>query len=68
MLEGFRPELATAPASRAESLRAAALEAIAGERVGDRPDRIEPRCRKRQMYPRLQVPRDVARRRLMRAG
>jgi hypothetical protein len=70
VLEGFRPELAAAPPTRAESLRAAALEAIAGERVGDRPDRVGPRARKRRekMYPRLQVPRDVARRRLMRAG
>jgi hypothetical protein len=70
VLEGFRPELAAAPPSRAESLRTAALEAIAGERVGDRPDRVEPRARKRRekMYPRLQVPRDVARRRLMRVG
>jgi hypothetical protein len=70
VLEGFRPELAAAPPSRAESLRTAASEAIAGERVGDRPDRVEPRARKRRekMYPRLQVPRDVARRRLMRTG
>jgi hypothetical protein len=70
VLEGFRPELAAAPPSRAESLRAAALEAIAGERVGGRPDRVEPRVRKRRekMYPRLQEPRDVARNRLMRPG
>jgi hypothetical protein len=70
VLEGFRPELAAAPPSRGEPLRAAAWEAIAGERVGDRPDRVEPRARKRRekMYPRLQVPRREARRRLMRAG
>jgi hypothetical protein len=70
VLEGFRPELAKAPPGRAEVLRVVALEAIAGERVGDRPDRVEPRVRKRRekMYPRLQVPRSEARRRLMRAG
>lgn len=70
VLKGFRPELAAAPPGRAEVLRASALEAIAGERVGDRPDRVEPRARKRRekMYPRLQVPRHEARRRLMKAG
>ena len=70
VLEGFRPELATAPPGRAAALRGEALAAIAGERVGDRPDRYEPRARKRRekMYPRLQVPRAVARKRLARAG
>jgi hypothetical protein len=70
VLEGFRPELAAAPPGRAEGLRAAALGAIAGERVGGRPDRVEPRARKRRekMYPRLQVPRREARRRLTKAG
>jgi hypothetical protein len=70
VLAGFRGELARAPSWRAEALRAEVLLSIAGERVGDRPDRYEPRARKRRekMYPRLQVPRKEARRRLARAS
>lgn len=70
VLEGFRPELAKAAPRQATALRDEALKAIAGERVGGRPDRYEPRARKRRekMYPRLQVPRREARRRLARAG
>ena len=70
VVQNYRAEMATASAARAEELRADALAAIAGERVGDRPDRYEPRARKRRekMYPRLQVPRRVARKRLARAG
>jgi hypothetical protein len=70
VVQNYRAEMATASAARAEELRADALVAIAGERVGDRPDRYEPRARKRRekMYPRLQVPRRVARKRLARAG
>ena len=70
VIKGYRAELAMASGARAEELRADALVAIAGERVGDRPDRYEPRARKRRekMYPRLQVPRRVARKRLERAG
>lgn len=49
---------------------AAALRAIAYHRAGDRPDRVEPRVVKRRpkAYPRMQVPRAPARKRLMRAG
>ena len=70
VVQNYRAEMATASVARAEELRADALAAIAGERVGDRPDRYEPRARKRRekMYPRLQVPRRVARKRLARAG
>jgi len=70
VLEGFRGELARAGAGREAALRDELLLTIAGERVGDRPDRYEPRARKRRekMYPRLQVPRGEARRRLARAG
>ena len=70
VVQNYRAEMATASAARAEELRADALVAIAGERVGDRPDRYEPRARKRRekMYPRLQVTRRVARKRLARAG
>jgi hypothetical protein len=70
VIEGYRADLARATPAGAEVLRADALLAIAGERVGDRPDRYEPRARKRRekMYPRLQVPRSVAKKRLARAG
>src|SRR3954452_24183660 len=63
VLKGFRAELASATESEAEVLRTDALRAIAGERVGERPDRYEPRARKRRekMYPRLQIPRRLAR-------
>jgi hypothetical protein len=70
VLAGFRGELARAATGRAAALRGEMLLAIAGERVGDRPDRYEPRARKRRekMYPRLQVPRNEARKRLARAS
>ncbi len=49
-------------------LMEAALLAIAYHRVGGRPDRVEPRVVKRRpkAYPRMQVPRKIARKRLMR--
>ena len=70
VLEGFRPELAKASPGQAAGLRGEALWAIAGERVGDRPDRYEPRARKRRekMYPRLQEPRRDFKRRFARAS
>jgi hypothetical protein len=70
VVEAFRVQLAQVPIDQAEALRADALRAIAGERVGQRPDRYEPRARKRRekMYPRLQEPRAVARRRLAKAS
>src|SRR5262249_31106425 len=66
VINGYRADLARAAPAGAEVLRADALLAIAGEGVGDRPDRYEPRARKRRekMYPRLQEPRSVARKRL----
>jgi len=66
VVEGFRAELSRATDGEADALRADALAAIAGERVGERPDRYEPRARKRRekMYPRLQEPRHLARKRL----
>ena len=66
VIKGFRAELARAPNTRAEKLRADALLAIADEHNGDRPDRYEPRAKKRRekMYPRLQEPRSLARKRL----
>jgi hypothetical protein len=69
-IEAFRGELAQAPGPASEGLIAAALRAIASHRVGDRPDRVEPRVVKRRpkAYPRMQVPRQIARSRLMRAS
>ena len=69
-LKAFRPALNNVPAEAASALRAAALEAIAYHRVGDRPDRVEPRVVKRRPkpYPRMQVPRQLARKRLMKAA
>jgi hypothetical protein len=51
-------------------VRGAALGAIAGERLGDRPDRVEPQVVKRRpkAYPRMQEPRRIARWRLMRVA
>jgi hypothetical protein len=70
VIKGYRADLARATPAGAEVLRVDALLAMAGERVGDRPDRYEPRARKRRekMYPRLQEPRALARKRLARAG
>ena len=69
-LEGFRGELGRARTAAAAVLVEAALRAIAYHRVGDRPDRVEPRVVKRRpkAYPRMQVPRKVARKRLMRVA
>jgi hypothetical protein len=69
-LEGFRGELGHATTAAAVVLVEVALSAIASHRVGDRPDRVEPRVVKRRpkAYPRMQVPRKVARKRLMRVA
>jgi hypothetical protein len=69
-LEGFRGEVGRATTAAAVVLVEAALSAIASHRVGDRPDRVEPRVVKRRpkAYPRMQVPRRVARKRLMRVA
>ena len=50
-------------ASRVGEVYAALLRAIRGHRVGDRPNRVEPRARKRRPkeYPHLHQPRDLAR-------
>jgi hypothetical protein len=65
-----RGAMAEAVGESAAGLVAAALRAIASHRVGDRPDRVEPRVVKRRprAYPRMQVPRAIARSRLMRAS
>jgi hypothetical protein len=70
VLEAFRGELGHATDAAREGLIASALQAIAHHQVGDRPDRVEPRVVKRRpkAYPRMQVPRHIARSRLMRAS
>jgi hypothetical protein len=52
---------------RAYELYVELLTAIAVHRVGDRPDRVEPRARKhrRKQYPRLMKPRHEARKQLL---
>ena len=46
------------------------LSSLSALRVGDRPDRVEPRVVKRRpkAYPRMQEPRREFKRRLKRAG
>jgi len=70
VLEAFRGELGRASQGAAAVLVEAALGAMAAHRVGGRPDRVEPRVVKRRpkAYPRMQVPRAVARKRLLRVA
>ena len=70
VLEAFRGELGRASGQSAVVLIDAALGAMASHRVGDRPDRVEPRVVKRRpkAYPRMQEPRALARKRLMRSA
>jgi len=69
-MEGFRSELSHARPADAEVLRGVALQAIASHRVGDRPDRVEPRVRKRRPrnYPLMHKPRPKLRKRLAKAA
>ena len=66
----FRGELSHASPVAADRLREEALKAIASHRVGNRPDRIEPRVRKRRpkAYPLMHETREKARKRLKRAA
>ena len=68
-LEAFRSDWTTMPPS-SPGIRELILRAIAFHQVADRPDRVEPRVVKRRpkAYPRMQVPRKIARRRLMKAA
>ena len=64
----FLPKLQGArTAEEAARLWRRLIELIARRRVGGRPDRVEPRCRKRRPknYAKLTVPRDEARRQLL---
>jgi hypothetical protein len=69
-LEAFRGELSRARGEATDGLRVAALRAIVSHRVGDRPDRVEPRVVKRRpkAYPRMQEPRQAFKKRLATAG
>jgi hypothetical protein len=66
-LNSFLPELRGAVAAAAARLWSALLAAIGSHRVGDRPDRVEPRAIKRRLkqFPKLKVPRAEARQRLL---
>jgi hypothetical protein len=70
MTEGFRVELNRAASGQVAGLVEAMLGSVATLRVGDRPDRVEPRVVKRRpkAYPRMQEPRQAFKRRLERAA
>lgn len=65
-LESFREEVGHAKPEDRSRLIEATLETIASRRVGDRPNRVEPRAIKRRPKPHrlLQEPRREARKRL----
>jgi hypothetical protein len=69
-LNCFQELLATLPKPRWPELLAELLQAVGTHRVADRPDRCEPRAVKRRPKPHdlLTVPREVARKRLLRAA
>jgi hypothetical protein len=70
MIEGFRVELGRAGSGKIEGLVAGLHEAIARLRAGGRPDRVEPRVRKRRpkAYPLMHEPRKIFKARLARAS
>jgi hypothetical protein len=69
-LEAFRGILLQATAEELPQVIEQLLTAIASHRVGNRPDRYEPRVRKRRPkeFPVMKVPRRQARERLAKAG
>jgi hypothetical protein len=69
-ISAFRDALQTADPERRTQLWAAMLGAIAYDRVGDRPGRVEPRCKKRRpkCYKMLTCTREEARKQLQRAA
>jgi Transposase DDE domain len=69
-LEAFRSERAITTSEAGPFIRERILRAIAYHQVADRPDRAEPRVVKRRPkpYPRMHVPRQLARKRLMKAA
>jgi hypothetical protein len=70
MIEGFRVELSWAASGRIEGLVAGLQGAIARLRAGCRPDRVEPRVRKRRpkAYPLMHEPRKIFKARLARTS
>jgi hypothetical protein len=69
-LNAFEPCLRGATADQLPDLYDALLEAVATHVVGDRPDRCEPRARKRRPKPhrQLTVPREQARKHLLKGN
>jgi hypothetical protein len=69
-LEAFHSQLGEASPTRRQEVLQIVLSAIASHRVGNRPDRYEPRVRKRRPkpYPLMTVPRPQARARLATAA
>jgi hypothetical protein len=66
----FAPGLREGSLPQRHWLRTILLSSIAGDAVGDRPDRIEPRARKRRPkpYALLMKPRRQAKEALLKAG
>jgi hypothetical protein len=66
-LEAFRAALCRATPGAKDVLVGVALRVIANETVGDRPDRVEPRVKKRRpkAYPRMQEPRQLFKKRVL---
>lgn len=69
-LDAFRCPIGRSGRKAASRRGESILRAIAYHQVGDRPDRVEPRVVKRRpkAYPRMQVPRKLARKRLKRVA
>jgi hypothetical protein len=69
-LTAFRDTLRTADPTRRSQLWQAMIAAIAYDRVGERPGRVEPRAKKRRpkQYDLLNTTRDEARKRLLHAA
>lgn len=69
-LRAFAEAISSSGSCQRGELEAEMLRAIARHRVGDRPDRVEPRAKKRRPKPHrlLTVPRHEARKRLLRGG
>lgn len=69
-LKAFGGALRAAAPAAMSGLVETVLAAIASQRVGDRPDRVEPRVRKRRpkQYPLMKEPRRKAQKRLRRAA
>jgi hypothetical protein len=70
MLEGFRVELNGASPEAVEGLIEVILRMMSKLRVGDRPDRYEPRVRKRRAkaYPLMHTPRERSKEPMAKAG